>query len=520
MGKHRDKDSLEFINWLKEKGESLGYIAELEYPLVDKQYFVDVVWKLRKEQTPLMTFEVETEASRSMFANTLKIYGTLSSEVPKPWHHFMIIYKGLLTPGHRGELAVPIAQHNLSLFEDIHSNEANKKKLEEKLETLSLRHNLSEQIKREMQTRPLGETLEEIFNGLSDGLSDGVLGKPEVSLSFKSSKPPKEGGLPFTITAETKKGEPTLLERLNESMKTLKPFTIESPQLKGMTMNGKPLLDAEKGKASLTFAPQPKPVPPVRLEVPGSDVAFDNVNLWRTKSEGTVDYLSSQDRNLPFVFNFTIDHVGKKNKFNFGFEPEKADVKQAYQFAEFVSAISKHKSISLVNRIDHKPLLIFQMRETIEQSEDWRYIVSKLAYIQEKTNHRIPMPKKISQDDVKDIFTAIRVIDTGEESGQINEITMQFLKQGARQVVDIQKKQGKISDMKLTQTTALKLFDEEIPFGKNILDLPDMQFALPIDEVERLVDAQTDDSTISLVLKPVSDKEVTMKFEDWPKKPA
>jgi len=56
------------------------------------------------------------------------------------------------------------------------------------------------------------------------------------------------------------------------------------------------------------------------------------------------------------------------------------------------------------------------------------------------------MPKKITQDDVKDIFTAIRVIDTGENSGQIDEVIMGFLKQGAKQVIAIQKKQGKISD--------------------------------------------------------------------------
>lgn len=74
--------------------------------------------------------------------------------------------------------------------------------------------------------------------------------------------------------------------------------------------------------------------------------------------------------------------------------------------------------------------------------------------------------------------------------------------------------------MKITQTTFLKLFDEEIPFGKNVIDLPDMQFALPIDEVERLVDSQSDDSTISLVLKPADGRSVTMKFEDWPKKSA
>ncbi len=219
---------------VKGKGGIAWYVAELEYPLVDKEYFVDVVWKIKKEQTPLMTFEVETKDNRSIFANIMKIYGTPSNKVQKPWHHFMIIYKGSLTQGHRDDLAALIGQQNFFLFEDIHGNEENKRKLEERLQTLSLTYNLAEQIKEEMKTRPLGEIFEDVVKGLSDGLSGGVLGKPEVSLSFKSTKPPKEGGVPFTITAETKKGELTLLERLNESIRTLKPFTIESPQLKGL----------------------------------------------------------------------------------------------------------------------------------------------------------------------------------------------------------------------------------------------------------------------------------------------
>jgi hypothetical protein len=95
---------------------------------------------------------------------------------------------------------------------------------------------------------------------------------------------------------------------------------------------------------------------------------------------------------------------------------------------------------------------------------------------------------------------------------------MQFQKQSARQLIEIQKKQGKIFDMRIAQNTALKLFNEEIPFGKNTIDLPAMKFALPIDEVERLVDLLPNESTISLLLKPIGDKAVTLKFEDWPKK--
>lgn len=516
MGRHKEADSLEFINWLKAKGEELGYVAELEYPLVSKEYFVDVVWKLKKEQTPLMTFEVETKDNRSIFANTLKIYGTSSSKVPKPWHHFMIIYRGNLSKGHRDDLANFIAQHNLFLYENI-CQEENKRILEEKLQTLSLTHNLAEQIKKEMKTRPLGEALGEVVKGLSDGLSDGILGKPEVSLTFKSTEPTK-GGLPVSITTETPKGEPTLYERLTEASKTLKPFTIESPQLKNLTMNGKPVIPESKGRASITFTPQPQPAPPVRLEVPGSNVVFDNVMLWRIRTEGTIDHLSSQERNLPFIFSFMVDRSGQNNKFSFEFDSTKGDVRQALQFEELLSAINKHRNIAIVNPENNQPIMIFGVHETLDQSEDWHYLLSKLAHIQEKTGYRIAVPTRITQEDVKDIFAIIQAIDTGENSGLINEITMRINKKTAKDLVDLQKKQGKISTMKLTQTTSIKLFNEEIPFGKSTVDLPDMQFALPIEDVEQLADAQPEGSLFSLAMKPVADKNATFKFDDWPKK--
>ncbi len=216
MGRHKDPDTLEFINWLKAKGESLGYLAELEYLLDKKQYFVDIVWKLRKDQTPLITFEVETKDSRAIFCNTTKIYGPSSEAISKPWHHFMIIFKGNLSDGHRKALSNLISQHNVHLFEDIFGKLENKQKLECKLE--SLKYDVSEQIKNEMQNKPLGEALLSVLKGLSEGLSAGPLGASEVSVSFKSTKPPK-GGINFSIKTEAPKGEPTFLDKLNEAKK-------------------------------------------------------------------------------------------------------------------------------------------------------------------------------------------------------------------------------------------------------------------------------------------------------------
>lgn len=517
MGRHKDSGSLEFIDWLKAKGEELGYFTELEYPMVPNEYFIDVVWKLKKEHSPLMTFEVETKDNRSIFANTLKIYGTPSSKVPKPWRHFMIIFRGELSKGHRDNLAAFIMLHNFFLFENV-CNEENKKKLEEKLQSLNISHNLSGQIKKELTTRSLGDALEEVVKGLTDGLNDGVIGNTEVGLSFKSTET-NNNGLPFSIITETTKGEPTLYEKMTEASKTLKPFTIKSPQLKKCTINGKPLFPEGRKKVSITITPQAQSAPPVRLKVLGSNVLFDNVMLWRIRTDGNIDHLSSQKRNLPFIFNFMIDRTGKNDRFNFEFDSNTGDVIQALQFEELLLAINQHKTIALVNPEDNQPIMIFGVNQTFEQSEDWRYLLSKLAYIQKETGHGIPAPTKITKENIKDILTIIQAIKTGQNSGLLNEITVRINKKAAKDLVEHQKRAQKISNMTLVQDTSIELFNEKIPFGKSTINLPDMQFVLPIEEVEKILDAQSGEGNLlSLAMKPLADRNVTMKFDNWPKK--
>jgi len=514
MGRHRDPDTLGFIDWLKTKGESLGYISELEYALDRAEYFVDVVWKLRKDQTPLITFEIETRDGREIFCNTAKIYGPPSNMVSKPWNHFMVIFKGELSEGHRKALFNLINQHNVFLFEDIFGKLKNRKKLEMKLE--GLKYNVSEQIKNEMQNKPLGDALLAVLKGLSEGLSDGPLGTPEVTVTFKSPNPPK-GGTEFSLTTETPKGEPTFLEKLKEASKTLKPFTIESPQLKDLTIDGKPVLPKDKGKAVLTVTPQP--LPPVKIVVPGTNIAFDNIFLRRIKTEGTTDYLSTEERNLPFVFDFSVDKENKANKFSFRFESSHGNVKQAFQFEELIRALTTNKNINIVEPKENKAILGFRVRESFKQSEDWYYLLSKLAYIQDKTNHVIPVPTKITQENVRDIFTLIKVIDAGEDVGSLNETSFRINKQWAKNLIDTQKKQGKISGLTISQATSYRLFNEDIPMGTSKMELPDMQFVLSLQDVEKLVEAASDKELVSLSLKPIADNQVTIRFEDWqPKK--
>ncbi|MFB3890028.1 MAG: hypothetical protein ACE14S_11100, partial [Candidatus Bathyarchaeia archaeon] len=304
MGKHRDPDTLAFIEWLKNKGESFGFLTATEYPMRGRECILDVAWKLKEEQPPLVVFEVETRDNRSMFCNSSKIYGPSTGTIPKPWQHFIIVFKGKLSDYHRESFFNLINQHNVNLFEDIFGKPENRQRLETKL--YAFKPDLSQQIKNEMQNSSLGEALRGVLKGLSEGFSDCYLEKPKVLISFKSSNQ-AQGGTRFSITTETASGKPTFIEKMKEANRTLRSFTIEQPELKKFTLGGKTVIPEKGGKAKIVITPLPKIAPPIRITVPGTNVAFDNILLRRVETNGSIHYLSSEGRNLPFVFNFAVD---------------------------------------------------------------------------------------------------------------------------------------------------------------------------------------------------------------------
>lgn len=512
MGRHKDSDTLSFIEWLREKGESLGFIAKLEYALHKNEYYVDLVWKLREDQDPLITFEIETKDGQGVFSNTAKIFGTTSKIVSKPWRHFMIIYKTELSEGHKNSLHNVIDQHNIFLFENVFGETKVRQKLEKTLESLA--YDISELIKTQIRAKPLGQSLPLVLKGLTMGLDDGVIKDPEISISIKS-RAPVRGGIKFTTMTETPSGEPTFLDKLREAKRTLKPFTIETPQFKDLIIEGKSVLPKDKVKAKLTVTPTPLFLP-VRITVPRTKVAFDEILLRRVKTEGTMDYISTEERNLPFVFEFNLDREQKTGSFSFKFEPSHADVKQSLQFEEFIRALNTHKELRIVEPKENKLIVGFYLHESLEQSGDWYDLLSKLAYIQEKTKHTIPAPTKITKEDLKDIYALIRVINTGEDKGTIDKISIKINKQGTRNLINIAKKQGKISNLELCQTsTYRKIFDENIPLGPSKLKLPDMQFVLSVEEIEKLIEDTPEEDFIELSLKPIANNRITIRFENW-----
>jgi hypothetical protein len=136
MGRYKDSDTLDFLNWVKIKGESLGFATELDCCLGKEDCFVDAAWKFGKNQTPLVTFEVESINCGKIFLKTSRIYGVLPNVAYRPRNHFMIMFKAKLSEIQKKILYSTISNYNVWLFEDIFGDSNNRRRLEQKLDSM------------------------------------------------------------------------------------------------------------------------------------------------------------------------------------------------------------------------------------------------------------------------------------------------------------------------------------------------------------------------------------------------
>jgi hypothetical protein len=119
MGKHKDRLTLKFIETLKARGIANGFIVEEEYPLLKGVYYADLVWRLSGDVTPIITFEVESHPTLYSIKNAMKYFDTPSREIPKPWHHFILVLNNEIPFGTKKLLFSSIDRHNAYVFENI-----------------------------------------------------------------------------------------------------------------------------------------------------------------------------------------------------------------------------------------------------------------------------------------------------------------------------------------------------------------------------------------------------------------
>ncbi len=137
MGKHKDPIALEFMGLLRARGKTYKFIVEEEYPLFEKVFYADMVYKTSQDQMPIISFEVENRPTPYLLKNAVKYFGTPSDEVQKPWHHFIVVLHGKLSPSDKKALDGIVNKHNVHLFEDLLSQKREQERFDEYLEKLA-----------------------------------------------------------------------------------------------------------------------------------------------------------------------------------------------------------------------------------------------------------------------------------------------------------------------------------------------------------------------------------------------
>ena len=132
MGRHTDPFTLELIEWLQRKGENFGFMSETEFP-IGGNYFIDLVWRFDNNLDPIVTFEIETRNTNTVFKNTCKIFASRQSVVKRPYQHFSIVCKSRLSDGQIEGLHFFLDHYNISLYQNIFNEPELMKKLENEL---------------------------------------------------------------------------------------------------------------------------------------------------------------------------------------------------------------------------------------------------------------------------------------------------------------------------------------------------------------------------------------------------
>jgi hypothetical protein len=119
MGKHKNPITLEFLGLLRERGNLYGFSVEEEYSLLKGIFYADIVYMLTSDSQPIISFEVESSPTAYAVKNAVKYFATDSTEIPKPWHHFVVILKGALPPSDKKSLESITRNHNVHIFENV-----------------------------------------------------------------------------------------------------------------------------------------------------------------------------------------------------------------------------------------------------------------------------------------------------------------------------------------------------------------------------------------------------------------
>jgi hypothetical protein len=505
LGRHTDPLTLAFVQKLKEKGESLGYKTAEEQPILNGLYYADLTWSLADDQPPLVTFEVETEESLRVFKNTAKYFDTLSQEVPKPYRHFMILMQGRLSEGTRKPIQRYINYYNVSLFEDVASDQETAKILFEELDRMKL--SLRELVARYLSSGQIDETLQELRLGIQKGMPKFLEPKNIAITVGSETRPDPLRPFKFEVIAKTPVGEPTLLQRMHDSLKTGEPVKITKDDQIKIRIPGHEEGDVEAIQVKLETIKGDL----VRLET--SDYAnFIELLLTPESDNDQFVVISNVKQNAPWKVTFKAHKKSNQMEFSVNFNFDEGDPYQFVYFVDFVEQAKKENLLIVRREADNKVLFEGPFSSEFEKpSEGWMRILRALAEIQLKTNVRLPLPKSISDEELKEINKIYQIITKGEIEVHVESLKVNFDKEQAQHILDLSKNPDVIENFQVRINDTAELLGRKISVGDAELTIPKVR----VDLIKLQEGVEKGVGAILIEVSVLPDKLAKISYRKW-----
>jgi len=360
MGRHTDPDTLALIKRLARKGESLGFWVKDEYVWIKGESFVDLVWKVSEDKPPLITFEVETRQNTGVFSNTLKIWGPPTSDMLRPWHHFMIIHKSNLTEGTKRSLSAILSQNNIHLYESTFGDETKINEIETKLD--SLLFEARDFVKRQFESEPLGKSLPELVDMIDEVLKSYPLINPRISIEIKVDEPDVDSyddWVEFKIRDTVKRGDPLLLDKMKEARDKRMPLVIENPDLT-VTDDKQGIFD-DVIKFEKIIIGYKNALPPIYLTTPSKSASLDGLIFAVIRNDERVFCISTEDRNPPYFFEFCLEKGKKGGKFKISLDTNVASKEQEQALNVLIANAVKEEKLMIMNALNNEVFMSFSL---------------------------------------------------------------------------------------------------------------------------------------------------------------
>lgn len=478
MGRHKDPETLQFIEAVKKKAEILGFKVIDEFKVLNGLFWVDLTLTPYEEgHETYITVEIDTEENDRIYKNLDKIFDLPAKDLEKPYHHFIVIYKGQLTKGNKGLMLEKARLKNVHLFENLKSDQDELEKFYKELEDLKI--SISEYISRKGSINP-AETVKETILGL--GKITPVL--------IVANKPYHIGQATLTSGSQTV-GK--------------KDFAMSSGQL----------FDRKKYK-HLAIVAIPREI--FTLIIPGTSVALDIYSEQRLNQKATSFTLETC--NYPIIIDVELIKGGGGTTVT-RIDPEEADAIQLKMFEDLLKGLYEKQKFEIYNQRSQRIFWVEGASSTSYKfSAQWYADVSDIAKIQEVTSTRIPAPEDLtlSYSDHKNIQMIKKIVEQGEISEYFGEVSITATKDIITKMVDLQKTNGNIEGLQATlQESFQPLLKVDVPLGEAVFEFPDMIFKDSLDEIERMIDEIGPEAEVKVVFVPTSSKPGKAIYPKWKK---